>query len=365
MQLLIGDVIKCLRRKKDITQEELSEILGVSCQSVSRWENNACYPDIELLPTIANFFGITVDNLLGVNEVMEAKKVEKYLSDFQDAISCGNIEECVRIARAGVAEYPNNYVLLDKLMYALFVSGDDDGNIPNWAENQKKYDAEITSIGERIMKYCPDQDIRLQATARLAFNHCEMGRKEIGRTIYETLPSQEFCKESQIWGALRDDEKLPFLHDKIKKDYESLKTYIGILATSGCISDKESICVIQKVFELEKLVFDGKELMANWKKAKLHYDIAKCYVRIGETGTAIEHLKVAADAAIEFDHRPETEKINCLLLGTIETIRTEVETADSRPLCEIMRDKWLTAPDFDPIKDTEEIKKIMEKLSRR
>lgn len=55
MQLLIGNTIKYLRRERGITQEDLAEVLGVSCQSVSRWENNTCYPDIELLPTIANF----------------------------------------------------------------------------------------------------------------------------------------------------------------------------------------------------------------------------------------------------------------------------------------------------------------------
>lgn len=43
MKLMIGDNIKHLRREKDITQEQLAEILGVSYQSVSRWENNACY----------------------------------------------------------------------------------------------------------------------------------------------------------------------------------------------------------------------------------------------------------------------------------------------------------------------------------
>lgn len=75
----------------------------------------------------------------------------------------------------------------------------------------ERYDAEIVSLGKRIMKYCPDQTIRLEATARLAFQHCEMGRKKLGRMLYETLPSQETCRENQIWWALEEDEKLSFL----------------------------------------------------------------------------------------------------------------------------------------------------------
>lgn len=68
MNLNIGKKIKYLRHEKDITQEEFAAVLGVSYQSVSRWENDICYPDIELLPNIAEFFGITVDSLMGLDE---------------------------------------------------------------------------------------------------------------------------------------------------------------------------------------------------------------------------------------------------------------------------------------------------------
>lgn len=55
MKLNIGETIKRLRKERGITQDEFAEVLGVSCQSVSRWENDNCYPDIELIPTIAEF----------------------------------------------------------------------------------------------------------------------------------------------------------------------------------------------------------------------------------------------------------------------------------------------------------------------
>lgn len=364
MQLLIGNTIKYLRRERGITQEDLAEVLGVSCQSVSRWENNTCYPDIELLPTIANFFGITVDNLLGVDDAAEAEKVEKYLSDFQNAISRGDIDECIRIARAGVAEYPNNYKLLNKLMYALFLSGDSDGNIPQWQENMKKYDAEITMIGERIMKYCPDPNIRFEAIARLARNHCEMGRTEIGKTVYEALPPQTFCKETRIWWALSDEEKPQYLHDKVKKDYESLQGSMWLMADYEGTSDNDAIHIFQKVFELENLIYDGQELPTGWGKAKLNFDIAKRYIRIGQTDTALKHLQKAADAAYDFDNRPDIDEISCMLFGTVKIRKTDFETADTRSLCKIMLEKWLGAPELESVKDSEEYKNIVEQLKR-
>ncbi|MBQ7398359.1 MAG: helix-turn-helix transcriptional regulator, partial [Clostridia bacterium] len=53
MNLNFAENLKHLRKEKGITQEKLSEVLGVSAQSVSRWELAICYPDIEMLPAIA------------------------------------------------------------------------------------------------------------------------------------------------------------------------------------------------------------------------------------------------------------------------------------------------------------------------
>lgn len=67
MKLNIGNTIKYLRKEKDIMQDELADILGVSYQSVSRWETGVCYPDMELIP-------VTADRLLRVHENIEQKK---------------------------------------------------------------------------------------------------------------------------------------------------------------------------------------------------------------------------------------------------------------------------------------------------
>ena len=63
-ELKIPEVILRERRKKNLTQEELASSLGVSPQAISNWERGR-YPDITLLPRIANYFGITVDELSG------------------------------------------------------------------------------------------------------------------------------------------------------------------------------------------------------------------------------------------------------------------------------------------------------------
>ena len=61
--MLIGEKIRHLRKNKGITQSQLAEALSVSAQSVSKWENHLSTPDISVLPLIARYFGITMDEL--------------------------------------------------------------------------------------------------------------------------------------------------------------------------------------------------------------------------------------------------------------------------------------------------------------
>ena len=62
-----GNRIKVLRRKMNLTQEELAERLNVSYQTISKWETNASLPDIAMFPILANLFNVTTDELLGVS----------------------------------------------------------------------------------------------------------------------------------------------------------------------------------------------------------------------------------------------------------------------------------------------------------
>ena len=75
MELYIGNTLKKLRLTKGLTQEEVATQLGISPQSISKWERGDTYPDISVLPEIALFFKVTVDDLLGVNKAENEEKL--------------------------------------------------------------------------------------------------------------------------------------------------------------------------------------------------------------------------------------------------------------------------------------------------
>lgn len=75
MNIYFSENIKRLRKERDLTQEALADFLGVSFQAVSKWERGESYPDIELLPTIADFFSISTDELLGVDKAKNEAEI--------------------------------------------------------------------------------------------------------------------------------------------------------------------------------------------------------------------------------------------------------------------------------------------------
>ena len=74
MKLTIGENIRNFRKKNGLTQDELADRLGVTYQSISRWENGTTYPDLELIPAISELLGVTVDELFGMPQAEKEKR---------------------------------------------------------------------------------------------------------------------------------------------------------------------------------------------------------------------------------------------------------------------------------------------------
>ena len=93
MEMNFSQTIKSLRKERDITQEELANHLGISVQSVSKWERGDGMPDISLLPHIAAFYDTTVDYLLGCDAVRTEKAIQSFKQQAQALINKGKRRE--------------------------------------------------------------------------------------------------------------------------------------------------------------------------------------------------------------------------------------------------------------------------------
>lgn len=75
----LGNQIKTLRAQRGVTQEALATALGVSPQAVSKWETQAAAPDIQLLPAISTYFGVTIDQLFALSDEARMERIENML----------------------------------------------------------------------------------------------------------------------------------------------------------------------------------------------------------------------------------------------------------------------------------------------
>jgi len=123
MKLNIGENIKRLRVQKNTTQEELAGYLGVSYQAVSRWENNQCYPDIELLPDIARFFEIKMDELLGTGTSPE--EIDSIVCEMS-SVQFTDSRKALDTLHALEKEHPNNWQIKEGICKALLEDGEGD-----------------------------------------------------------------------------------------------------------------------------------------------------------------------------------------------------------------------------------------------
>lgn len=76
-EMNLGRILIENRHKRGITQEELATHIGVSKGAVSKWETNSSLPDISLLPQLASYFDITIDELIGYEPQMEKEEIKK------------------------------------------------------------------------------------------------------------------------------------------------------------------------------------------------------------------------------------------------------------------------------------------------
>ncbi len=78
---MIGAQIAAYRKQKDLTQEQLGEMLGVSNRTVSKWESDTSLPGVDMIPNIAEALGVTLDALFGIKSDPDEKDLSDLLRD--------------------------------------------------------------------------------------------------------------------------------------------------------------------------------------------------------------------------------------------------------------------------------------------
>lgn len=200
MNLLIGNNIKRIRLERRLTQEEVAAHLGISFQSISKWERNDGYPDITMLPALARYFQITTDELLGVNEIEKEDNYNKINHRWTENNKSGLHSENVELMRQSLKEYPNDALLLVQLSTSLEkLNGTDDEKLSHLKES--------IAIQEQILRYGDDSEVRGAALYNICFSYWKVGEHEKALEQAKKLPNLYKARENALVYFLNGKEK--------------------------------------------------------------------------------------------------------------------------------------------------------------
>lgn len=368
MTIYLSENIKKLRLEKGITQETLAEFLGVTFQSVSRWERGDGYPDITMLPLIASFFNVSVDDLLGVDKVKNEQKVNGYI-ELYDTMKLKDISFVFDEFKKAVKEFPDDFRILVRYMQLLqdekIFSHPCKTSTSEWYEKPSK---EIEKIYDNIQKNCIDDSIRIWAKRVMISNllwryDCvcnEDGKYRVhieyldkANEIINTLPAMCDCRELMA----TDIENYYETH---KNTLEELIFYIHNEMFAYCLncSPKDRIIQFESLQNLLNLIYPDGDFRKNcFNRLYNMGHLGHLYHQIGDDENAIKHLKSAAEYAKELDNAPDSSEKAKRFYNYGPAYR---DLSAAQFMKTVMTEHYPLSEDF---KSTKEFKEIISMLS--
>ena len=299
MELYLSENIRKNRRESNLSQEAFAERLGVSFQTVSKWERGECYPDIELLPKIANFFGVTIDALMGADLCQEKEYVEALQEELCKYDMIRDEIALVRRAEEGLRKYPNNHLLMAWIVYGA-------QNI-----NPKR----SIELGEYLMINCRDPHILNWARTELCYAYYKAGRQNEGIEAARRLPTVAQTRQAVLADLLTGEEQVShILETDIAKVCYRFKT--SILKLLNHYNPQEQIELLKKSNALYDVVYEYEDnASALAEKADTCIKIAEIHMRTNNAEEARLYLEKALSYAEHHDTIPYGAQRKSVLCG--------------------------------------------------
>ena len=299
----IAKTIKTLRARKGITQEELASHLGVTYQAISKWERGEGYPDITILPALANFFEVSTDKLLGVDVTKKQEMIDDIVAEAHALYHRGELDNTRSVLESGLAKYPNAHRLLLELIQLKY-------EYP-YASRTEKEPVLLSSIVtlERIMDESVDGDIRRFATSLLIRHYICIGEKQKAFDIAKTQADINHSSTILLCDLTQGEERLKYIRHAIRFTLEELN---GLFSRLGDYDDDNGYTLDEKLEIRELSLHINEEILGDeayvgfghnyWKRCEA---IATGYAIKGETEKALCWLEKAAAIARQHDALPE------------------------------------------------------------
>ena len=358
MEIKVGKKIKLLRKKNDVTQDKLAAYLGVTPQAVSRWESETCYPDIESLPAIADFFGVSMDELMCYDSLQKEQKVAAYLEQVELLYDRDELDGALALLREALAEIPSSHELQLELATTLSAINADK---PRRADMQ-----EAVSLCMHILEDCTDDLLRDRTKKTLCdiYSH-QLGdderAQEIANKLHSMSYSREIVKATVLTGEVafnQAQENLILFADNMWWHMYNIACVPDISGDHYTVDQK--IDILQKAVDLFHLLFGEDDLLYYHDRlANSYRQLAMFYLMKGDKQKALACAQKMADHAIAYDTRPESATYTSL---PINCVQYEKEAEGSTKCAKLLAGRFASRI-WAPIRDTAEFRAIVARMS--
>ncbi len=373
MHRTIGTIIRSLRKERNLTQEELAELLNISGQAVSKWENDTSLPDIAQIVPLAKIFGVSTDVLFdtfgqndeeAVRELL--RRADASLYDADGIPAEGGLYSAYTIACEGLKRYPNNMWLL---MYALekgiaLAYPENDGCDPVRARGIY---GDCIRMANIVLTHGRDTNDLLRVHAIMTMLHAAYGNFDEARAHSDRFPERADMTVHQakaFVAHIRGDAAEESLCWRTDAFYHA-EALVENFTRNGCAYRAqgryaEALTAFFAVFELLNVLYGENPPPLHVRESgDVHVLIAQTYLDMGDADAAVAWLARMAEYE---ENRRETfgEAGMPLVRDPAGFAYLKLRTKEGRR--EVLR-RNLTDPAFERLKKREDYRDLLKRFA--
>ena len=275
----IGTTIKKLRRDRNITQEQLAELLGVSTNAVSQWECDKTAPDISHLPVLASIFEVSADVLLEIDIAKSKKQTEikEFTAKCAELHSQGKTEERLKLCREMQKKYPNDETVRYNLMKVLKTGYVDES-----------FD-EIVMLGEQLLQ-STNMEYRTGAIRGLCLTYLDKGDRAKALQYADMIPPAEDLHVHVLEG----NELVEHCQNYFWKVCDRMYLYMKYLidCKDAGYTHEEKHTMLKSLYDMFHIIFSNEDFgFYNDRLTRISFFMALESGKAGEFDRAIGELE--------------------------------------------------------------------------
>jgi len=347
MDITICENLKQYRKDKGNTQEELAEHLGISIQAVSKWERSEGFPDITLLPKIAMYYNISVDDLLGVSKIRIEQKVAEYHAKSDVYQRQGDFESNFALWAEAIKEFPNDYSVMTYYMLWLTDENAD----------------EKIKLAERIIKESDNPHHRHLAVSNMCHLYSRLGNEEKAVEYAKKAPNTDLTSDCLFTFILKGEKLIDHVQENLCCFTDIMDREIQIMMRNASFDNGEKKKGFERILKLYNWLFeDGDYGFYNTKVADIYANLALCDGENKNIDGVINNLSLMTECSIKFLTQESFNRTSFLVNRTVHNSEHKGYPNSTDNDCK-SRLNMMKQDKFDFCRENERFKEIEKKLT--